>query len=477
MDSPLPSPPSSPSPSSSPNSVRSNESVSASTSTSLTLCRKNLRKLQPVWRSPVWEFFVVAEDTKFAQCKKCTKFIARGGETTKSFNTSNLVYHLKTKHLEDFRRFLTLKETKESERKTLKKERSEKKSVGGLRQLTLQRREDLTTPWNINDARAIAIHKKLGEMIALDGQPISVVEDIGFINLVRSLEPRYKIPSRKYLTDNLFPRIITGVKAELNKKLHTPELDVKHYSFTTDIWSTNVAHRSLLSLTAHWLSDNFEKSSAVLHVTALEESHTGSYLCTKFDDMLSTWKISKENVHIVLRDNAANMVRTMKDANLSSYGCFAHSLQLVGNDGVLSQRMVTDLLATCRSIVGHFQRSTVAYDKLKQFQQQLEVPQHTLKRDEPTRWNSSLYMLQSIVEQKTCLAAYGSEGSIPVLTATQLDIANKVINVLLPVEEITKYISEDTACISVIIPLVRGLEKTLERSDEDRGLCTMKSEM
>ena len=161
MDSPLPSPPSSPS---SPNSVRSNESVSVSTSTSSTLCRKNLRKLQPVWRSPVWEFFVVAEDTKFALCKKCTEFIARGGETTKSFNTSNLVYHLKTKHLEDFRRFLTLKETKESERKTLKKERSAKKSVGGLRQLTLQRREDLTTPWNINDTRAIAIHKKLGEM-------------------------------------------------------------------------------------------------------------------------------------------------------------------------------------------------------------------------------------------------------------------------------------------------------------------------
>ena len=93
------------------------------------------------------------------------------------------------------------------------------------------------------------------------------------------------------------------------------------------------------------------------------------------------------------------------------------------------------------------------------------------------RWNSSLYMLQSIVEQRMCPAAYDSDGSIPVQTATQTDIANKVINVLLPVEEITKCISEDTACISVIIPLVRGLKKTLEQSDKDRGVCTMKSEM
>ena len=45
-------------------------------------------------------------------------------------------------------------------------------------------------------------------------------------------------------------------------------------------------------------------------------------------------------------------------------------------------------------------------------------------------------------------------------------------------EEITKCISEDTAaCISVIIPLVRWLRKTLEQSDEDRGVHTIKSQM
>ena len=69
---------------------------------------------------------------------------------------------------------------------------------------------------------------------------------------------------------------------------------------------------------------------------------------------------------------------------------------------------------------------------------------------------------------------YGSDGCIALLTATQLD---KVINVLLPVEGITKCISEDTECISVIIPFVRRLKKTLEQSDEDRGVHTMKSEM
>ena len=230
--------------------------------------------------------------------------------------------------------------------------------------------------------------------------------------------------------------------------LHTPEYIVKHYSFTTDIWSTNVAHKSLLSLTAHWISESFEKSSAVLNVTVLEGSHTGSYICDRFDYMLSTWRIDKENVHVMLHDNTSNMMRAMKDAGLCSYGCFAHSLQLIVNEGVLSQRIVIDLLANCRSIIGHFRRSTVAYDKLKEIQQQLGTSEHKLQQNEPTRWNSSLYMLQSIVDQRMSLAAYGSDGSIPVLTAAQLDIASKVINVLLPIDEITKCISEDTACIS-----------------------------
>ena len=54
----------------------------------------------------------------------------------------------------------------------------------------------------------------------------------------------------------------------------------------------------------------------------------------------------------------------MRDAGVASYGCLTHSLQLVVSDGMLSQKSVSDLLAVCRQIVGHFKRSTVAYDKL-----------------------------------------------------------------------------------------------------------------
>ena len=86
-------------------------------------------------------------------------------------------------------------------------------------------------------------------------------------------------------------------------------------------------------------------------------------------------------------------------------------------------------------------------------------------------------MIQSVVEQKMAIAAYGADGSIPVLTASQLDIATKVINILSPIEEITKNISAEFSSISQVIPLVRALRKVLEKEVEDTGVRSMKNKM
>ena len=50
--------------------------------------------------SVIWEFFTVGKDTKFAVCGICEAKVLRGGNTTKSFTTTNLVHHLMAKHPE-----------------------------------------------------------------------------------------------------------------------------------------------------------------------------------------------------------------------------------------------------------------------------------------------------------------------------------------------------------------------------------------
>ena len=97
-----------------------------------------------------------------------------------------------------------------------------------------------------------------------------------------------------------------------------------------------------------------------------------------------------------------------------------------------------DTLAVCRKIVGHFKHSSTAYSRFNTIQQNLGLLQHQLQQDVSTRWNSTLYMLQVVAEQKMALAANTTKYSIPQLTANQLDIVGKVITALSPIEEIMK---------------------------------------
>ena len=53
-----------------------------------------------------------------------------------------------------------------------------------------------------------------------------------------------------------------------------------------------------------------------------------------------------------------------------------------------------------------------------------------------------------------------------------LEIVGKVITALSPIEEITKAVSADAASVSLIIPFVQMLSKTMEKRQDDKGVQT-----
>ena len=102
-------------------------------------------------------------------------------------------------------------------------------------QLLLIEAETKVKTWDINDPRAMRIYQLVGEMIAIDNQPFSVVHDTGFNRLIKTLEPRYVLPSRKYFSQNIVP----DIKEKINAKLAEMLVDVPYLSLATDIWSSN----------------------------------------------------------------------------------------------------------------------------------------------------------------------------------------------------------------------------------------------
>jgi len=199
---------------------------------------------------------------------------------------------------------------------------------------------------------------------------------------------------------------------------------VHYFSFATDTWSTSLNNHSLISLTVHWIDESYARRSAILHVHKMEGSHSGAAICQMIEKMVDGWKISKQRVHLVLTDNASNVKKTLRDCDLHGY---AHSLQLVEHDGVLSQQMVVDTLAVSCRIFGHFKHSTLAYHLLDNIRERLDIAKHMLQQDDPTRWNSTLFMLESIYEQKMVLATYATEhGGIIILRKRNYSIYPKV---------------------------------------------------
>ena len=153
----------------------------------------------------------------------------------KTFNMTKAVQHLKSKHINEFKKYMRQQAGRIVEQKTNKK------------QLTLEATEDCMKLQNPSDPTAQRITHPIREMVALDCQPLYMVEDTGFLRLMKEMEPRYKVPSTKHIMDVILLHIMNGITMEVKKELSS----IQWYIFTTDIWSTEVSHDCLLSFTIH----------------------------------------------------------------------------------------------------------------------------------------------------------------------------------------------------------------------------------
>ncbi|KAJ8270445.1 hypothetical protein GJAV_G00114780 [Gymnothorax javanicus] len=164
-----------------------------------------------------------------------------------------------------------------------------------------------------------------------------------------------------------------------------------------------------MSLTCHFIDAEWTRKQVVLNTRAMHGSHTGEYLKETFLSMLEDWKICKHRVALVLQDSRANIVKGMRLAELPDLSCTAHTLQLVVNDGLSSQRAVTDVIAILKKCATHFHHSIMAKLRLRDIQRELGLPEHNINQAFPTRWDSTLHMLHRMLEQKRVLTIYCGE--------------------------------------------------------------------
>ena len=82
----------------------------------------------PRVKAVIWDYFEISEsNVRFAVCKLCSNDISRGGSSAKTYNTSNLINHLKRDHPVDFKDY-----EKKKVQELKEKEAAEKNASRGV---------------------------------------------------------------------------------------------------------------------------------------------------------------------------------------------------------------------------------------------------------------------------------------------------------------------------------------------------------
>lgn len=184
-------------------------------------------------------------------------------------------------------------------------------------------------------------------------------------------------------------------------------------------------------------------------------SHTSDNISSQLCNMISNWPVFYEiGCKFIITDNGENIVAAAREMeNWIWLPCFAHTLQLCISDAKKKVQTVDNLLVKARNIVSHFNHSAVAKNLLCKEQEKQNVPKHSLKQMIPTRWNSEFYMLRRLVEQKTCITNVLLESDTQNLSGAQWKLAEELVQLLQPLEEITHIASgENFPTLSQMIP-------------------------
>lgn len=87
----------------------------------------------------------------------------------------------------------------------------------------------------------------------------AVVDNVGFRNMLHTLEPRYVIPSRKFFSETVVPTLYNNIKSDVINSLGR----ARRVTLTCDAW-TSRATESYVTVTAHHITDDWSLSSHVL---------------------------------------------------------------------------------------------------------------------------------------------------------------------------------------------------------------------
>jgi hypothetical protein len=188
-------------------------------------------------KSPVWQFFIKdSADRDYAICNvgDCSSRVKCAGGST-----SALLNHLK--HAHAHQHAVATGKAADATQPTLKFTSTARQAA-----------------WKSDDDKAA--NRFLVHWLARDLRPPRAIETRSFKRLISSLQPAYALPSRRTLMRTLLPAEYSRIKEQVVADLE----DAPAIATTTDLWSSATSAESYFTLTAHWISSDWQLRAATL---------------------------------------------------------------------------------------------------------------------------------------------------------------------------------------------------------------------
>ncbi|XP_056133960.1 zinc finger BED domain-containing protein 4 [Lampris incognitus] len=419
--------------------------------------------------SKLWNHFSIspADPTKVV-CLHCSRTISRGKKTT-NLGTSCLFRHMQRFHGHVLESNNTISGDVPSAEIHVKQELMDTSVF-----------EENVEKFDEHHPVAKKITKLIAEMLALDLQPSAMVENAGLNRLLEYLQPQYSLPSSSYFTSTAIPEMYERVKEVVLTHLKEAECGVVH--FTTSIWVSSQT-REYLTLTAHWATyesrvrpqgQDFH-CSALLSVTQIDCDHDMLNIQKQLEFLWDSWITSSGlKKGFTVTDNNA-IIHALEDPNHVTMQCFGYTIDLIVSEAIKSQRMVQNLLSIARKICERVHRSAKAKEKLAELQRVHQLPENQLVQDVPSKWRTSFLMLERLVEQKKAIDEMSIECNFrEMISCDQWEVMLSVCNALKPFEVACREMSNHTATLGQVIPLIHILNRKIDLLfDETVGIDNM----
>lgn len=233
-----------------------------------------------------------------------------------------------------------------------------------------------------------------------DLRPFEVVAGDGFMKYTQAilkLQHRHKtllnaadiLPHPTTISRNVKTKA-EDVREDLQNRLQQAYVD-GNVSYTSDMWTDAHGQRSYLTVTAHWITNDWKLHSQVISTEEFDpmEKKTGVNIRGALEEIFKSLNVTDEQLSrsVFTTDRGANMIAALKgDERID---CIAHILNTVLRNAFDDQKdcpkPVTELLVACKGLVRYIKKTSIQHLLTKNVVQSCE-----------TRWNSTYLMLKSV---------------------------------------------------------------------------------